>query len=225
MCPGNTPHLLHSVCRFFSISEVDNWIEQHRITRVNPPESHFQMRSLSPVSETCVDGVNENPITTCAVWAPEYQKFMATMRRLTTGCNTGPPMSQWDQLCAKCQEVVKEQGYESELKHGPSFHAQLVQLQAEKKLKQLEDKLHEREESERALQEQMIFLSTWDPIVMSPGHTDIVLQSGGHVINAHRAVLVNILLPLIPREPLIRSPCPFTRRMCKFMSSVSFPIC
>lgn len=160
------------------------------------------MRSLSPVTETCVDGVNENPITTCAVWAPEYQKFMATMRRLTAGCNTGPPMSQWDQLCPKCQEVVKEQGYESELKHGPSFHAQMVQLQAEKKLKQLEDKLHEREETERALQEQMIFLSTWDPIVMSPGHTDIILQSGGHVINAHRAVLVNILLPLIHRLPL-----------------------
>lgn len=85
---------------------------------------------------------------------------------------------------------MKEQGYESELKTGPSFHAQAVQLQAEKKLKQMEDRLHEREESERALQEQMIFLSTWDPVVMSPGYTDIILQSGGHIVNAHRAVLV-----------------------------------
>lgn len=66
---------------------------------------------------------------------------------------------------------------------------QVVRLEMEKKLKLVEDRLHEREESERALQEQIIFLSTWDPVVMSPGYTDIILQSGGHIVNAHRAVL------------------------------------
>lgn len=115
---------------------------------------------------------------------------MATMRRLSQGCNTGSLLSQWDQLCPKCQTIVKEQGYEAELKSGPSFQAQSVKLEMEKKLKLLQDRLHEKEESERSLQEQLIFLSTWDPLVMSAGYTDIVLQAGGHIVNAHRAVLV-----------------------------------
>lgn len=67
---------------------------------------------------------------------------------------------------------------------------QLVRLEMEKKLKQLQDRLHDTEESECSFQEQMIFLSTWDPVVMSPGYTDITLQSGGHIVDAHRAVLV-----------------------------------
>uniref|UniRef100_A0A7I3ZRB8 Uncharacterized protein n=1 Tax=Physcomitrium patens TaxID=3218 RepID=A0A7I3ZRB8_PHYPA len=117
---------------------------------------------------------------------------MATMRRLSQGYITGSAVSQWDQLCPKCQTIVKEQGYETELKSGPSFQVQVVRLEMEKKLKLVEDRLHEREESERALQEQIIFLSTWDPVVMSPGYTDIILQSGGHIVNAHRAVLVMI---------------------------------
>lgn len=115
---------------------------------------------------------------------------MATMRRLSQGCNTGSPVSQWDQLCPKCQTVVREQGYEAELKSGPSFQVQVVKQEMEKKLKLVQDRLHEKEENERALQEQLIFLSTWDPVVMSPGHTDIILQAGGYIVNAHRAVLV-----------------------------------
>ena len=80
-----------------------------------------------------------------------------------------------------------------ELKSGPSFQVQVVKLEMEKKLKLVEDRLHEKEESERALQEQLIFLSTWDPVVMSPGYTDIILQAGGYIVNAHRAVLVRCL--------------------------------
>ncbi|XP_073394379.1 uncharacterized protein [Physcomitrium patens] len=34
----------------------------------------------------------------------------------------------------------------------------------------------------------MVFLSAWNS-VMSPAHTDIILQSGGHIVNAHRVVL------------------------------------
>lgn len=125
---------------------------------------------------------------------------MATMRRLSQGCNTGSPVSQWDQLCPKCQIVVKEQGYETELKSGPSFQVQLVKLEMEKKLKLLQDRLHEKEESERSLQEQLIFLSAWDPVVMSPGYTDIVLQAGGHIVNAHRAVLVRCYQPVCQKS-------------------------
>lgn len=122
---------------------------------------------------------------------------MATMRRLSQGCNTGSSVNpQWDQLCPTCQTIVQEQGYETELKPGPSFQVQLMRLEMEKELKQLEDRLHDKEESERSLHEQMLFLSTWDPVVMSPGYTDIILQSGGHIINAHRAVLVKMPINL-----------------------------
>jgi hypothetical protein len=92
---------------------------------------------------------------------------------------------------------VKEHGYEAEVRNGPSYYAQEIQQEAEKKLKQMEDRLHQKEENEKALKEQMLFLSTWDPTVMTPALTDIILQSGGQNVNAHRAVLVMLLLLLL----------------------------
>jgi hypothetical protein len=38
------------------------------------------------------------------------------------------------------------------------------------------------------------FLSTWHPVVMSPGCTDILLHAGGHIFRAHKSVLVNCSL-------------------------------
>ena len=41
--PGNSQHLHHSVCQFFSILEVDDWhcvIEQYRVSQIIPPWLH-----------------------------------------------------------------------------------------------------------------------------------------------------------------------------------------
>lgn len=54
--------------------------------------------------------------------------------------------------------IVKEQGYEAQLRLGPSLHEQVVRLETEMKLKKMEDRLHKREKRERSLQEHGVFV-------------------------------------------------------------------
>ncbi|KAL3679936.1 hypothetical protein R1sor_022892 [Riccia sorocarpa] len=85
--------------------------------------------------------------------------------------------------------MITAHGFEEEIKHGPRFQAHLNAEQQERRLKELENKLKKAEEVERSLLEQIEFLQSWDPFVMSPACTDIRLQSAGHVVHAHKAVL------------------------------------
>ncbi|KAL2603097.1 hypothetical protein R1flu_008786 [Riccia fluitans] len=108
------------------------------------------------------------------------------MSRPVTSCPTG---SLWDMLCCRCQCMVKAHGFEEEIKHGPRFQAHVNAEQQEKKLKELAKRLEKTEEEKRILLKQIEFLQSWDPFVMSPTCTDIQLQSAGHVVHAHKAVL------------------------------------
>lgn len=102
-----------------------------------------------------------------------------------------PMNSFWDRLCSRCQCMVKAHGFEEESKKGPRFQAVINAEQQERKMKELEKKIKKAELEESLLREQLQFLQSWDPFVMSPACTDVRLQAAGHVVYAHKAVLVN----------------------------------
>jgi hypothetical protein len=108
-------------------------------------------------------------------------------------------VSYWEELCEECKATssgssTTEHGFEIRAKQGPSYHAAAVASLASARFKLLEKKLHMTEERERRLQVRVEFLSTWHPVVMSPGCTDILLHAGGHIFRAHKSVLVNCSL-------------------------------
>jgi hypothetical protein len=108
-------------------------------------------------------------------------------------------VSYWEELCEECRATssgssTTEHGFEIRAKQGPSYHAAAVASLASARFKLLEKKLHMTEERERRLQVRAEFLSTWHPVVMSPGCTDILLHAGGHIFRAHKSVLVNCSL-------------------------------
>ncbi|KAG6550496.1 hypothetical protein Mapa_007970 [Marchantia paleacea] len=92
-----------------------------------------------------------------------------------------------DSLLERC--IVKAHGFEEESKKGPRFQAVINAEQQERKMKELEKKIKKAEVEESLLREQLQFLQSWDPYVMSPACTDVRLQAAGHVVYAHKAVL------------------------------------